>query len=233
MATPTQQNLRKRVVHQLDTPFSTVPWPEISSEDQDTILEMLCELLSPIGQHKRTHVQPSKGKRALKRKKEVSAPEPPAEKAPRPPTPELASSIEVGFNSISRRLEAMSVPESEEPKPYSMVFVARGGQSSTFNCHFPQMVGAASRRLPAEDKIRLVGFSRSCSDRLSSCLGIARVSSVAIAQDAPGVSALLSVVRGVVGPVVVPWLETPKEVNYQDTKIKSVETTVGTKRVKS
>jgi ribonuclease P/MRP protein subunit POP3 len=189
-------------------------------------------LLSPLGQHRRTHVQPSKGRRALKRKKEDTEPKPPTDKADRPPPPELANSIDVGFNSISRKLESLSSLGGEQNEAYSVVFVARGNQSAAFNCHFPQMIGAASKSLPPEAKIRLVGFSKPCSDRLSSCLGIGRVSSIAIAKDAPGASALLSVVQGIVAPIEVPWLEKPINTTFHETKIKSIETTVGVKRSK-
>lgn len=60
MPIQTPQPTRKRLAHLLDTPFSTVPWygaptillihlcnrfcrPEISSDDQDNILELLCK----------------------------------------------------------------------------------------------------------------------------------------------------------------------------------------------
>ncbi|ODA81583.1 hypothetical protein RJ55_00083 [Drechmeria coniospora] len=45
MSKPSQLAGRKRLVHHLDTPFSAVSWPEISSNDQDVILELLCDLL--------------------------------------------------------------------------------------------------------------------------------------------------------------------------------------------
>lgn len=112
-----------------------------------------------------------------------------------------------------------------------MVFVARGNQASSFNCHFPQMVGMASRSLSPQSKIRLVGFSKLCSERLSACLGVSRVSSVAVLEDAPGAQALQDFVRKAVKPVEMNWVD---EVNkqYLATKIKAVETSIGLKRIK-
>ncbi|KAI9167393.1 hypothetical protein HJFPF1_03520 [Paramyrothecium foliicola] len=146
--------------------------------------------------------------------------------------PDLASSIDVGFNLISRNLEASSSPSDETVRTYSMVFVARGNQSPVFNAQFPQMLGAASKKLSPETKTRLVGFSKPCSDRLSSCLGIARVSALAITHDAPGAGALWSLVQEHVPPIEVPWLANPGEPTYHETRIKSMETTIGVKKTK-
>lgn len=113
-----------------------------------------------------------------------------------------------------------------------MIFVARGDQSSAFNCHFPQMVGVASKDLPIERKIRLVGISKPCSERLSACLGLPRVSSIAVSGDAPGAGALEEFVRKVVSPVTVHWLGTLGEAEYLPTKINPIETLVGQKKVR-
>ncbi|EGU76746.1 hypothetical protein FOXB_12767 [Fusarium oxysporum f. sp. conglutinans Fo5176] len=160
MSAPASQGPRKKVVHQLDTPFSTVPWPSILTEDQDTILELLCDLLSPIGQYRQTQIKRSKGKRSLQKEKGAKKTAHDSEQPPVPPMPEIEASIDVGLNSITRNLQLCSRqdPESmgDEPdRQYSMVFVARGDHASTFNCHFPQMIGAASRKISPERKIRL------------------------------------------------------------------------------
>lgn len=233
--------------------------PEISADDQDTILELLCKygmswsstlhsltsrtsLLSPIGQHRRAHIKPSRGKREDKRSKK----EPSAEATTtalstvKPPKPELCSHVDVGFNAITREFESLSVSNTTKQselntprQPYSMVFVTRGNQSAAFNCHFPKMVAAASQKLGPQNNIRLVGFSKPCSDRLSSCLGIARVSSLAISRDAPGVEVLWSFVKEHVPQVEAAWLEATERPQYKPTQIDSVETVVGVKRTKT
>ncbi|KAM0454929.1 hypothetical protein ACHAPV_008070 [Trichoderma viride] len=235
MAAP---SAKKRLVHHLDTPFSTSSWPEVSIDDQDSILELLCSLLSPIGQHRKSHARPSKGKRAAKRDKKLATKLDGPANTPKLPTPrslELSACVDIGFNSIAQNLGSPSKPSEvakPSPKDYSMVFVARGSQSPAFNHHFPQMIAAASRNLPEKEKIRLVGFSKPCSERIGNTLGIPRVSSIAISRHAPGAEALLAVVENLVAPVDSPWLSEVPNTEYKTTQIASVETTIGTKRVK-
>lgn len=194
-------------------------------------------LLSPIGQHRRIHTKTSKGKRAAKREKRAKSKVdevPNSVKIPTPPSPELSASVDVGFNSITKNLGLNTSPpdESNKHKDYSVIFVARGSQSQAFNQHFPQLVAAASRNLPDKEKIRLVGFSKPCSEKLGSVLGIQRVSSVAISRHAPGADALFAVVQNLVAPVDSPWLNETPSTTYKPTQIGSVETTIGTKREK-
>ncbi|KAF9765196.1 hypothetical protein IL306_002569 [Fusarium sp. DS 682] len=237
MSAPASQGLRKKIVHQLDTPFSTVSWPPILTEDQDTILELLCDLLRPIGQHRQTHIKKSKGKRAAQKEKDAKKADHASEQPPVPPMPEIEANVDVGLNSITRNLQSWSRKDTEstEEEPnqqYSMIFVARGDQASTFNCHFPQMIGTASRNIRPESQIRLVGFSRPCSERLSACLGVPRVSSIAIHKGAPGAGALQEFVMKKVAPVEASWLDGSSGTQYLAPKINSIETTVGLKRVR-
>ncbi|KAI5811244.1 hypothetical protein DFH27DRAFT_605350 [Peziza echinospora] len=70
-----QSDQRKpRTVYALDNPFCQVQWPTIDSkEDQDLVLELLCALLSPIGDHRRLHRDhtASKGKRSKRYQRET------------------------------------------------------------------------------------------------------------------------------------------------------------------
>jgi ribonuclease P/MRP protein subunit POP3 len=154
-----------------------------------------------------------------------------------PPTPEIEANIDIGLNSITRNLQSCSrkateATEDEPHRQYSMVFVTRGNQASTFNCHFPQMIGAASKQLPVTEQIRLVGFSKPCSERLSTCLGVPRLSSIAILKDAPGAGALQEFVMKSVAPVEASWLNSSVETKYLGPKINAIQTTVGPKRVR-
>ncbi|KJZ76087.1 hypothetical protein HIM_04543 [Hirsutella minnesotensis 3608] len=181
----------------------------------------------------------SKGKRATRKQTKTESTGCPVPNFPVPPKPELCASIDVGFNVIARRLGELSsasqepTPEQSTKKPYSMVFVARGNQSPAFNCHFPKMVAAASRGTPQANGIRLIGFSKPCSERLSSCLGIAHVSSMALTHDAPGAGALWEFVQKTVPSVDMSWLREVNEVRYRDVSIDSAETVMGSKRVKA
>lgn len=197
-------------------------------------------LLGPIGKHRRAHSKPSKGKRAAKRKEATQKGEGSA-RVPTPARPDLCAHIDAGFNAITRELQSppkqakktdeMDTNDSKEP--YSMVFVARGNQSPAFNCHFPKMIGFASKKLPPGQRIHLIGFSEPCSDRLSSSLGIARVSSIAIKRDAPGSEALLAFIDEHVPAVDIRWLDETSSPQYQPTRITSTETTVGAKKLKA
>ncbi|KAF9874054.1 hypothetical protein CkaCkLH20_08426 [Colletotrichum karsti] len=239
-------SLKKKLVYSVDTPFSSAEWPEISFEDQEAILELLCSLLAPIGQHRQRHVKPSEGKRAAKRKrKEEGADAAASEKGQRPPPPEIASFVDVGLASITRNLEKRAAAEvSAEPissetddaqtasqnSPYAVIFVARSGQSSAFNCQLPQMVAVASKATPSASPTRLVGYSKPCSDRLSACLGIPRVSSVGIRVQAPMSKALIDFVQQHVPPVRIAWLDEARNANYIPTKLKIEEKMVPAKK---
>ncbi|KAL0931795.1 uncharacterized protein CTRU02_212748 [Colletotrichum truncatum] len=234
--------LRKKLVYSVDTPFSATQWPEVSFEDQDAILELLCNLLMPIGQHRQKHVKPSEGKRAAKRKrKEESANTKISEKPDRPPTPEIASFVDVGLASITRNLEKLATAQqsSEQPSndsdcttttpgPYAVIFVARSGQSSAFNCQLPQMVAVASKASPSPT--RLVGYSKPCAERLSASLGIHRVSSVGIRMGAPMSKALFDYVQGHVSPLRIAWFDEARDTVYRQTQLKIEEKLVPVKK---
>ncbi|KAH8671920.1 hypothetical protein BGZ60DRAFT_23169 [Tricladium varicosporioides] len=104
---------KPKTIFQLDTPFTTIQWPDIPAQNQNTILELLCSLISPIGQHRANHTTPSKGKRNQKRKRREAKPREATLHDDTPPSPEISSFVVVGLNSITRMLEA----SSEKSKP--------------------------------------------------------------------------------------------------------------------
>ncbi|KAH8589358.1 hypothetical protein B0O99DRAFT_599983 [Bisporella sp. PMI_857] len=100
---------KPKTIFQLDSSFTSAQWPEISANDQDTILELLCNLLTPIGQHRATNTAPSKGKRFKKRKRLEAKLNPTSQPpAPTPPPPEISSHVCIGLNSITRLLATSS-----------------------------------------------------------------------------------------------------------------------------
>lgn len=201
-------------------------------------------LLEPVGYYRREHVKPSKGKRSAKADNAAKKSQKHTAADMAVPPPELISKMDVGLHAITRNLETRSgceagdhtSPPAEKgdttDEPYSMIFVTRGDQSSAFNCHFPRMVAAASKDIDTDSRTRLVGFSKPCSERLSKCLNIARVSSIALSQDAPGSKALWDFVREKVETIDASWLEKSKKGSYHPTQINSIETTVGQKKMK-
>ncbi|KAI9843703.1 MAG: hypothetical protein M1837_006171 [Sclerophora amabilis] len=108
---------KSRTVFHLDSPFSTIEWPHISDEDQHMILELLCNLLEPIGRHRSHHPVPSKGKRARRRAVkdsghthmgDVANAKPNIPTFDVPPKPHVANKIIAGLNSTSRHLEELA-----------------------------------------------------------------------------------------------------------------------------
>lgn len=188
----------------------------------------------------------SKGKRERKRKRKE--PEPPGHMPVTAPAPDILRYIDVGFATVSRRLQETTARKEplaagssgakmseviERPpcmRRYAVVFVARSGQPSALNGHFPQMVGAASEASPSLPPIRLVGLSKSCEGRLSEAVGIPRVSCIGLAENAPNSKALIDFVRGRVPVVDIAWLKGLPNGDYKPTKINASETTVGQRK---
>ncbi|KAI0015937.1 hypothetical protein F4780DRAFT_783717 [Xylariomycetidae sp. FL0641] len=224
---------KKKLVFQLDTPYASVSWPGVDSDSQQTILELLCSLLAPIGKYRLAYVKPSQGKRAKKRKRREASE---SDKMPLPPTPELLAHIDVGLPAVTRRLQDAisrrsnsSTSKTTQPLDnlYSVIVIARSGQPNAFNDHLPQMVAMASKSHPSHAPIRLVGLSKACEDRLSEALGIPRASCIAIYKDAPNSKALVDYARQHVPILEMPWFEEASQAEYQETKINTIETFVG------
>lgn len=152
----------------------------------------------------------------------------------------MAASVDVGLTNITRNLAASSSKSQAgsvendgqtQCSPYSVVFVVRSGPPSTFFSHLPQMVAAASREL--DEPIRLVGFSKSCEEKLGACLGIPRVSSVALRAGESGqLKTLVEFVRKQVAPIEAPWMKDGGKGEFRETKINSIQAPIGTKRQK-
>ncbi|KAI1661576.1 hypothetical protein F4813DRAFT_164176 [Daldinia decipiens] len=233
---------RKKIVYQLDTPYSAVSWPSVAIDDQETILELLCNLLTPLGQYRSEYVELSKGKRDKKRKRKVSTTH--SKNGSPPPSPGLKSYVDVGLTTVTRHLQelaskAQAVEANSDDKlptqdishhPYSAIFVARSGQPNVLNGHLPQMVAIASKSHPEQMSTRLVGLSKSCEDRLSESLGIPRVSCIGIREGAPDSKALIEFIAKHVPNIDIQWMEEAKKAEYKPTNINTIETFVGTKK---
>ncbi|KAI1326374.1 hypothetical protein F5Y16DRAFT_375091 [Xylariaceae sp. FL0255] len=234
---------KTKPVYSLNTPYSTVAWPQISIQDQDTILELLCSLLIPLGNYRAQYSYPSKGNRARKRKRKHEADQ--QDVLPVPPVPDLQSRVDIGLSSVTRGLQKMVAdgndtaksPEDEQSTNstaagpcYSLIFVPRSAQPTTLSSHLPQMVAVASKAHPSRTPPRLVGFSKACEDRLSEALGIPRVSCIGLHDDALNAKPLVDFARAHVPIVEVPWLEEASRGEYRDTKIDRFNTVIGTKQ---
>ncbi|KAI0434001.1 hypothetical protein F5Y09DRAFT_297466 [Xylaria sp. FL1042] len=230
---------KKKTVFQLDTPYSAVPWPHIPPNDQDTILELLCNLLSPLGHYRAQHTHVSKGNRFKKRKRKEQSDEETA--PPVPPVPELQSYVDIGLSCVSRCLQKTTSEGSERrysrhdqksdkthpSRFYSVIFVTRSGQPNALSSHLPQMVAVASKSHPSQAPTRLVELPRACEGRLCESLGIPRVSCIGICVEAPNSNALVDFARDHVATARVPWFQEAADGEYRTTKINPIETIIG------
>ncbi|CAD6565848.1 MAG: hypothetical protein ASARMPRED_008009 [Alectoria sarmentosa] len=111
------QSRKPKIIFNLDTPYTDVQWPVVSADKQTKILDMLCSLLSPIGEHRSRNVAPSKGKRAKKRKRKddlaiedhsAACPEGRLTETGALAPPEIHDHLTIGFNTTTRYLELLA-----------------------------------------------------------------------------------------------------------------------------
>ncbi|TAQ90894.1 hypothetical protein B7494_g772 [Chlorociboria aeruginascens] len=232
---------KPKTVFQLETPFTAIQWPEITPEHQDTMLELLCNLVSPIGQHRSHHIQPSSGNRNKKRKRRKAKLIGVIEDKPKAPLPEISSFIVVGLNNITRALEcssqrnqgrlysaqpgvapggADSDADSHIQSQFVAIFVLRS-QPSILHAHIPQIIATAS------SAPRLVQFAKGSDSRLCAALGLQRVSFIGLLEGAPHSESLVNLVREVVPEIKAAWLNNAKNAAYLPVKINAIDTFTG------
>ncbi|KAF2497432.1 hypothetical protein BU16DRAFT_505789 [Lophium mytilinum] len=153
----------QKQVFKLDSPFTETIIPPIADNDKDIILDMLCNLLTPIGRHRSTHIPPSKGRsnRISKRKRAAQdPPSVPSQEPPPPPPPALSAHLTIGLNATTRHLEALAAQygpslkspakrsEAEQPAPpraLALVLIPHPNPpSSLIHAHIPTLVALSS-----------------------------------------------------------------------------------------
>lgn len=97
------------------SPFTETKWPQIAQNDQDIILDLVCNLIGPLGDHRRTHIHPSKGKKRKRNSKSGQDGQTMAEDSP--PPPEIGQHILVGLNSVTRHLEGLAAQKAPSTVP--------------------------------------------------------------------------------------------------------------------
>ncbi|KAF2624819.1 hypothetical protein BU25DRAFT_398594 [Macroventuria anomochaeta] len=232
MVPPTKKP--SKPIFKTSSPFTETKWPSVSPEDQEVITELLCNLLTPLGEHRRTHIQPSKGK---KRKRDTKAH---AYDAPPSPAPAMGSHVLIGLNSVTRHLEALAastapptVPVEEtdlngrdsstpdkgaenQPgtalKPLSMVILTHPQPSlSPSHAHIPTLLHLATLRptssSASSEPTRLVALPTSNDARFAAAVHIPRVGAVGIYEGAPSAKALEEYVRKHVGLTECLWVD--------------------------
>jgi ribonuclease P/MRP protein subunit POP3 len=209
-----------------------------------------CSLLTPLGEHRRTHIHPSKGKKRKRKSKDEST----TEDTP-PPAPEIGKHVLIGINSVTRHLEALAAqhapsttpvaisrteeqetaPGMDNPRPLSMVITTHPKpSSSTAHAHLPTLVHLStvkSSSLSSQQATRLIPLATATDPRLASLLHIPRVGALAIFADAPGAQALEAYVREKVGVTECPWIDEAMTAEWRGLNIKN-ETAIGKTKAK-
>lgn len=237
---------------QLDSPFHRNSLPKLPPEQLDTIINLLIRLISPIGQYRRDHINPSKGKRSKKTSRKHKSEDKEAttsSEAPAPSIPEVSSYVVVGLNSILRRLESLSnlsrirsakshelkllegdsntkVDESTSFKRFLAIFIVSLSQPVIIEELLPQLVATASLASPTYPQTRVVRVPKEYHNQLRQCLGIPSVSIIGILDGAPLSKGLIEFIIEHVPENKLPWIGEAESVQYLPVKINAIENLV-------
>ncbi|CAN9257557.1 unnamed protein product [Alternaria sp. RS040] len=232
---PAKQNAKP--VFKTSSPFAETKWPEVSREDEEVILELLCNNDNPT----MTETAPS--------------------------VPDIGEHLLVGLNSVTRHLEALAAKnapstafvanqkltkdlvqlnlagkagngaeEKETPqkhpeaalKPLSMVILTHPKPSlSPAHAHLPTLIHLATLSstlaTPKTFKTvtRLVPVQTSADSRLASSLHIPRVGAIAIYEGAPGAKTLEEYVREHIGLTECDWIDEAMSAEWKGLNVKN------------
>ncbi|KAI9737095.1 MAG: hypothetical protein M1834_000685 [Cirrosporium novae-zelandiae] len=216
----------------LDNPYSNPQWPHLSPDISETILDLLCSLIEPIGHYRNEYINRSKGKRSKKRKRDNGSGN---EDISKPSQPSLSSYLTIGFNSTIRQLETIIQNRPSnfnedlgEPSrsPFLAAVIVPLPPTHSINplySSIPQFIYSASSSTP----IRLIPLPKAAESRLCSCLELPRVGFLGIFEDAPGAGPLISYIRNRIAEVEVLWLKNAIGGRYKEVNIRATEIPVG------
>ncbi|KAF2634100.1 hypothetical protein P280DRAFT_464155 [Massarina eburnea CBS 473.64] len=236
-------------IFKTSSPYAETHWPKPSTIVRDNILDLLCSLLQPLGDHRRQYMTPSKGRKRKRNSKtspqkkpsstDVDIPDTP------PPPPEIVSHILVGLNSVTRHLEALATqtaPSSlsttnsggdrkeKEAKtcplrPISLVIIPHPHPPSSLpHAHIPALIHLANLETPSPSipptATRLIAVPPPAESLLSTALYIPSISALAILEDAPGANALVQYVREHVGVTECRWIDEAMAAEWKGVVVK-------------
>ncbi|KIW02064.1 uncharacterized protein PV09_06561 [Verruconis gallopava] len=216
MASAAKMRSVKNAPLQLSSSSAETKWPVISPSTQGTILQLLLDLVRPIGQYRQDHVTRSKGKRSRKRKRDAERGDDPStdieEASGKPPRPPIEKYVTIGHSSTTRHLEErLRRLESNGSRfdgcqhNLAAVFLAQPVDYLPYR-HLPAMTATIAEHDDATAPILLIPLPAGAESKLSGALGIRRVGLVGVFSDAPSGTALLEYVRENVQPVKVSWV---------------------------
>lgn len=217
--------------------------PTLAQPGHDVVVDRLVSVLSPIGQHRAILPKAIK-RRGKKRKRKTKSgiaengnENVPGRSAPpeqTTPSPSIREHLLIGFNSVTRHLEALSTcsrkntifttkdEPTDKPRHVAVVFLLRSMDDLIYS-HLPTLCHTASLAHPDLPATRLVLLSRSAEKQLSTAMGqSASVSILAVLEDgeqSPGLAALTEYVRENVEDVEVSWLKQAAEGKWLGTQV--------------
>jgi ribonuclease P/MRP protein subunit POP3 len=223
----------------------------LSSRDEADIADLLCRLLETVGDYRREHIKPSKGKSSRKRKRRLTGDGAAAtDFRTAPPLPDIFSHITLGFNTTVRHLESLSAisrPPSldkatlegskdaaakpvDQVTPLSAVFVCRTALPPILTSSLPLLAATASLAFPRAPPIRLVPLGKVAGDKLAQTLHQPRVGFIGLLSETSAAENLMDLVRTRVEPVDVPWLKEACSGAYLPVKVRQTKIKIGPKK---
>jgi len=200
---------------------------------QTTLLQLLCTLVQPIGDHRRSNTlakKSSKRKRKHSEKEDSShvehAEESQAVSRGRKPAEFTQFHwVLVGVNSITRQLEIEISPNQDKGASPKLVAVfILGSRDSIIHSHLPVMCALASRSRSAGHAIRVVYLDADAHRQLGQALALPRVGVIGIlSEEEPDCSTalkdLISFSRDHLSPAKCSILDQSVKGLYQPLKI--------------
>lgn len=223
------QVCKDKIHTSLNTSYPRLKWPQIGYQEREVILNLLCDLLTPIGRHRSDNVTPSRGKRAMKRKRKQDKLRQPATQsvdaiAPEQQVPEILPYVTIGFNSTTRLLEALTKARGGDksiPRSHcDAVFAPFEGKSDILYAHFPSLCRSTSKATIEGIETRLVPLPAGAEERLAIALGLPRVGPIGLKNGAPKSAPLMEYVRHYVPRVAKTDSDGPQEWRYLPTQVK-------------
>ncbi|KAL6716999.1 RNase P and RNase MRP subunit [Lecanora helva] len=221
-------------------------------------LGFIC-LLESAGKHTSRVTNPSKGKRAQRRKRKEALEGKAVratinQKASHQESKEVLEHLTIGFNATNRHLESLaqkSIPRNvvekdalpgagvssisprlpHETKSMAAVFVPYFDRPSVLYSHLPLLIKTASLTLPCSSAIRLMMLPKGTEERLAVALSIPRIGLIGLLEGAPRVDTLIDIVRKKVSDVDIPWIA-EGGAHYKPVNIKASQTKALGKRKK-
>ena len=216
--------------------------PTVTGDLQHTCLDLLCELLTPVGEYQRK-LATIRGKRQRRRKASKDA-KPPNHELVSTPKLEVLQAVTIGFNSTVRCLESAARATSASTSAHlhidrqsageaddsaaalAAVFVCRSNLPSALCQPIPLLMGAASTGKDSLHAPRLVSLPPEAENRLSVALAQPRVGLVGLRHGAIKAQLLIELVQRQVAVSKSPW---PEMSRYIPVKIKESQAVVNRK----